>query len=476
MKKQYNMDLIRLEARKELARRNYIDYCEYVHRGAWKPYPVHKLICDVLETVMYGKSKRIIIQVQPRVGKSNTVTETFPSYYMMKHAQDGVKKSIIQTSYSGDLAEGFGARNRNKVDEFGLELFNIDLSQKQRTKSDWMLTNNAEMVSVGIGGSVTGKGADLMIIDDPIKNRQEAESETYRERLWNEWTSTLRTRLHRDASVILIQTRWHEDDLAGRLIAQGGWEVFSLPAICEEPNDILGRNLGDPLCPELGFDREWAIATKKDVGSRTWESLYQQRPTANEGNIIKREWFKWYNKNTVPQQFDELTQSWDCAFKDTKGSDFVSGGVFGRKGSDHYLLYRVKERLDFIATINAILMASKKYPTANLKLVEDKANGTAVIAMLRKKVHGIVAVTPRESKEARTHAVTPLIEGGNFYIPEDEEWAEDYINELVSFPNAKHDDQVDMTTQYLKRYINPSESIQLDTEMFGSNNDDWLFY
>lgn len=469
------MKHIALEAKKELARRHYIHYVEYVHKGMWRPYPLHQLIAMKLEEVLEGENKRIIFQMPPRHGKSQEITETFPSYYMQKWAKRGVKKNVIQTSYSADLAEDFGSKNRNKVDEFGQELFGIEISPNQRTKGNWALTNGATMTSAGIGGSLTGKGADLMIIDDPIKNRQEAESETYRERLWEEWTSTLRTRLHKGASVILVQTRWHEDDLAGRLIAQGGWEVVSFPAICEDDNDILGRKIGDPLCPELGFGKEWAVATKRDVGSRTWESLYQQRPTAAEGNIIKREWMRYYDNSTKPARFDEVVMSWDCAFKDTNDSDYVAGLVFGKKGPDHYLLHRVKDRLDFVATINAILRVAKLYPEAHLKLIEDKANGTAVMSMLRKKIHGIVAVNPKESKESRTYAVTPLIEAGNLYIPRDAEWVDDYVNELVSFPNGKNDDQVDATTQYLQRYINPSQAIHFDTAMYPDDDDGWLF-
>ena len=336
------------------------------------------------------------------------------------------------------------------------------------------MPNGATLPSAGIGGPLTGKGADLLIIDDPIKNREEAESETIREKIWSEWQSTLRTRLSKDAAVIVIQTRWHEDDLAGRLQKQGGWEVVSLPAICDTENDLLGRKYGEPLCPELGFDKVWAEMTKREVGSRAWEALYQQRPTAAEGNIIKRDWIKYYDNSTKPDTFDEVIQSWDCAFKDTDGSDFVAGFVFGRKGPDHYALYRFKERVDFVGTMRQIQHVSELFPEAYLKLIEDKANGTAVINMLRQKIPGILAVTPRESKESRARAITPIIEAGNFYVPRDAEWTEDYVNELVSFPNGAHDDQVDATTQYLSRYINPSRVVNINTR--GYSDDDWLFY
>lgn len=479
---QYDLEELKEEARKELARRHYIDYVEYVHRGYWKPYRLHRFICSKLEDVFSGKSKRVIFQMPPRHGKSNTVTETFPSYYMSKYAAMGIKKNVIQISYSADLAEDFGAKNRDKVEEYAPLLFGVEISPNQRTKGNWALKNGATMISAGVGGSVTGKGADLLIIDDPIKNRQEAESETYRERLWDEWTSTLRTRLHKDAAVIVIQTRWHEDDLAGRLIAQGGWEVISMPAICEDEDDLLGRKIGEPLCPELGFGLEWAAQTKRDVGSRAWESLYQQRPTAAEGNVFKRQWFQYYN----PLEFNidtlqTLTISIDAWFKDEQDNDFVAIGVWGNQGADHYLLYLVRERMDFVKTIQAIVSVTKRYPRATLKLIEDKANGPAIISTLRRKIHGIVGVDPgRDSKLSRAMAVTPLFKAGNIYIPDPlyAPWVEEYIEEMVSFPNGKYDDQVDMTTQYLKRYINPSQSIRIDTSMSfgGDDEDDWLFY
>jgi predicted phage terminase large subunit-like protein len=406
-----------------------------------------------------------------RHGKSNTVTETFPSYYMAKHAQRGVKKNVIQTSYSGDLAENFGRKNRDKVDEFGLSLFNVEISKSQATKGKWSLNNGATMVSVGVGGSVTGEGADLLIIDDPVKNRQEAESETYRDRLWDEWTSTLRTRLHDGASVIVILTRWHEDDLAGRLIAGGGWEVISFPTICESENDLLGRKIGQTLCPELGFDEEWAEQTKKDVGSRAWESLYQQTPTAASVNLFMRDCFKIATH--IPKTFDEVTQSWDFTFKDSKTADFVCCGVWGKKGADHYLLYRLKKRMSFTETLQAFTMVTNSYPMATLKIVEEKANGSAIISMLRKKIHGIVAINPKESKEARANAVSPIVESGNVYIPFHAEWKDDYINEMVSFPNGKNDDQVDMTTQYLQRHINKPQAVHINIDY--NDDDGWEF-
>lgn len=206
---------IATEARYELARRYYADYVQLVHAGRWKRARHLDLVCRELENIMNGTTKRLMIFMPPRHGKSMTVTETFPSFYLGKNP----KKRVIEISYSGDLAQQFGKRNRDKVEEFGPILFGHGTSTVQATKTNWNIDNGiGGMISVGIGGSITGYGADLLIVDDPIKNRAEAESLTYRDKLWDEYQSTVSTRLHAGGAVIIILTRWHEDDLAARLL------------------------------------------------------------------------------------------------------------------------------------------------------------------------------------------------------------------------------------------------------------------
>lgn len=447
-------ELILAEAKKELARRHYVNYCEYAHNGQWKAFRVHNFLCDELEKVISGETRRLIISMPPRHGKSNTISETLPSYFLMKNP--GSK--VIVTSKDEELATRFGLYNRRKVEEYGKALFGVEPVKGMSSKTNWRLSNDSEALFAPIMGGITGSGADLMIIDDPVKNEEQAQSELQRNKLWDEWTATLRTRIEGKGSVIVIMTRWHEDDLAGRLIKQGGWKVLSIP--CEaEDNDPLGREPGEMLCPELGYDKAWAEQTKLEVGLRVWESLYQQHPTVMEGGIFKAEWFKRYSKLPTREDrhgkreydVDEWTQSWDLAFKDGKNSDYVAGGVWARRGADHYLVAIIHERLDFTATVAKIKAISKSYPLAVRKLVEDKANGSAVISMLRSKLPGIIPVTPTRSKEIRAQAVTPFFEAGNIYIPEGLA-GDKYIAELCAFPNGKHDDQVDQTSQYLARH------------------------
>ena len=228
-------------AKRQLARTHYADYVEYVHHGRWKRARHLDLICAELEKVITGETKRLMIFMPPRHGKSMTVTATFPSYYLGKYPD----RRVIEVSYGDDLAKEFGDANRMKIAEHGCELFGVLLSQTAASKVSWNLEGHSGgMISVGVGGGITGKGADLLILDDPIKNRQEAESETYRKNLLDEWRSSIYTRLHPGASVIIILTRWHEADLAASLLESeaGDWKVLSLPCVCDDENDLLGRN------------------------------------------------------------------------------------------------------------------------------------------------------------------------------------------------------------------------------------------
>jgi predicted phage terminase large subunit-like protein len=446
---------IRNELRKELARRSYADYVEYVHEGRWIKSKHLLFTCNKIQEFIETNTGHafdiLILQLPPQHGKSMSTTETLPSWYLGKYPEN----RVIQASYNEETAERFCRRNKEKIKQFGKALFNIEISNVDRS-TEFELTNNVgRMISRGIMSGITSNPANLIIIDDPIKNRLEADSETFRERLWEEWQNTIKTRLSANAKVIVIMTRWHEDDLAGRiLLNEKNVTTINLP--CEaEDNDPLGRTKGQALFPEIGKDDKWLQEFKQGYmsieGSRAWLALFQGRPTNEEGNIVKRHWFKYYNE--LPKMI-LTTISVDATFKDGENNDFVSIQVWGKRDKDYYLIDRYKERMDFPTTLQAIKNIRTKYNTHST-LIEDKANGSAIISMLQREISGIIPVKPDGGKEARLNAVTPVMESGNVYLP-NAEWINDYVDELCKFPNAAHDDDVDSTSQALNylRYKN----------------------
>ncbi len=445
-------EYVQIQAKKELCRRHYRDYVEYVHEGRWISGKAVTFLCDEVQKFIETNTGHafdiLVISMPPQHGKSMTITETLPSWFLGKYP----KKRVIEVSYNEDFAQLFGRRNLRKIKQFGEEIFNIRLG-KIANNTEFELDNEiGGMISRGILSGVTGRPADLIIIDDPIKNRQEADSKTYRERNSQEWNDSLKTRLAFGAKVIIIQTRWHEDDFAGRII-KNEKHVTVINLKCEaDDNDILGRKKGDALFSEIGKDNNWLKDFKQSYttkeGKRTWYALYQGEPTPDEGNIFKRKWLKYYQ--TLPNMPYKLI-SVDATFKDKEDNDYVAIQVWGKRNADFYLIERIKDHMDFTTTLQAIRQLKNKHNDASAILIEDKANGSAVIQVLSKEFSGVIPINPEGGKVARANAVSPSFESGNVYLPEKEEWVSDYIKELVSFPNAEHDDEVDCTTQALNR-------------------------
>lgn len=256
-------------------------------------------------------------------------------------------------------------------------------------------------------------------------------------------------------------TRWHEDDLAGRLLAEeNNIKLLSFPCECESKNDLLKRQIGDALCPEIGKGKDWLEEFKASFitreGSMTWNALFQGRPTAMEGNIIERDWWEYYGTGCkLPElpQIHTWVMSVDATFKDEDQSDFVAIQVWGKTGANCYLIDAVKKHLNFPDTIMEIRRLRGMYPECKTTLIEDRANGSAIITMLRREMTGIIAVQPIGSKMARVQAILGSIESGNIYLPKDKRFTGDFVEECSSFPNAAHDDQVDCMSQALNRLI-----------------------
>lgn len=424
----------------------------HISKGKWIPARHLLYTSKKLVDVSARRIKRLIVTEPPRHGKSELISKYFPAWYLGLFPDE----RIILTSYEADFAASWGRKARDIIEEYGEELFGIQVRQDSSAANRWGIQGyEGGMNTAGAGGPITGKGGNLIIIDDPFKNAEEANSKTIRDKVWEWYQSTLYTRLEPNGVLVIVQTRWHEDDLVGRLLNPEygkveDWTIINLPAIAEE-NDVLGRKPGKALWPSR-FNIKELNRIKQSVGSYWWNALYQQRPSPPEGSIIHRSWWKYYEK--TPSAFDEIIQSWDCTFKETDNGSYVVGQVWGRKGANKYLLDQVRARMDFTATIKAIKMLSAKWPQARTKLIEDTANGPAIISVLNKEITGIIPIRPKSSKEARLYAVSPDIEAGNVYLPDPAiaPWVHDFVEECSAFPNGKNDDQVDTMTQALNRF------------------------
>ena len=427
---------------------------------------VHEEICEALdkflEDVREKRSPRLIITMPPRSGKSEIVSRRFPAYALGRNPD----MQIIATSYGSDLSARFNRDVQRIIDDDPYravfpETTLSGKSVKTTVAGAYIRTSDLfEIVghkgayrSTGVGGGITGQGADILIVDDPVKDRASANSATIRESTWDWYTSTAYTRLSPGGGVIVMCTRWHTDDLVGRLIDRDHkgtgdhWTVINYPAIAEE--DEPHRKKGEALHPER-YPLEALEQIRKAVGARDWEALYQQHPVPDGGGLFKREWIQYWDQ--LPERFDAACISWDMTFKDSKASDYVVGQVWGRKDGCFYLIDLFRGKWDFVNTLEQFISASKKYPRITRKLVEDKANGSAIISTLKKKVSGIIPITPKESKEARASAVTTLWEARNVYLPPPDRfpWVErEFIPELLSFPSGAHDDQIDSLSMAL---------------------------
>lgn len=440
------------------AKNEYRAYVELVHHGRWQNARHLNFLCKLLEEVERGELLRLIISMPPRHGKSMTVTQTFPSWFIGKNPE----RRVIEVSYSNELARKFGRENKRKIEEFGQELFNINVSRDNGSVTNWGIQGwPGGMISAGVGGSITGEGADLLIIDDPIKNRQEAESTTYRENLWSEWQDTLMSRLHPGGRVVIIMTRWHEDDLAGRLIEQDTqhkWRVINMPALAESGvEDILGREPGEALWPEHGFDEEWAHNTKFIQGSRTWESLYQGRPRPQDGGLFKASMFRKFK--VLNNCYRLLTPEGEKIYEINKCKIFQTCDVAGSKKSsaDYFVLGT------FALTPNGEILV--------LDIFRERLEGPDQPELIRRKFHEykpfligveaanmgltlyqqtvrdglpILKLRPDADKYTRALPAAARYEAGAVYHLAGAHWLNELESELMSFPNGQHDDQVDV--------------------------------
>jgi predicted phage terminase large subunit-like protein len=427
----------------KLSREGLIPFAKLTYRG-YAPNWHHRVLADKLMELEAGESGRLMVLMPPRHGKSELASVRFPAWFLGRSPQ----RRVIATSYSARLAENFGRKVRDIVaDEKFRLVFGSGLSGSSKAADRWETSEGGGYVAAGVGGSITGMGGDLLIVDDPFKNQEDADSKNYRDKVWDWYQSTLYTRIEKGGRIVVILTRWHEDDLAGRLLADGGdqWDVVSFPAIAEE--DEQYRQSGEPLWAEK-YDLQALDGIKGAVGTRVWNALYQQRPAPDDGAVFKKSWFRFYD---VEPEFDQMVQSWDMTFSGGDGSDFVVGQVWGIKGAGRYLLDQVRGRMDFMAALHALRQMTDKYPAAKAKYIEDKANGPAVISALKSEIQGLIPVNPKGSKVSRAIAITPMLEAGNVYLRRGAQFTAELMDEAALFPSGKNDDMVDAMTQALSQ-------------------------
>lgn len=427
-----------------------------------------------------GKDPWLIFTMPPQEGKSQRVSRTFPLWCQLRDPS----RKVAVVSYADGLAYRWSRQDRDDI-AFSPDL-GLAISPKVGAGGEWELDGfRGGMIATGISGGLTGRPVDVLVIDDPLKDQKEADSVITRQTCKNFWHSVASTRLPEKSIVIIVMTRWHEDDLAGYLMETqpGDFRLINIPAQADhDPNkgevDVLGREPGEYMISTRERTDEGWEKRKRSMGERAWLALCQGRPSRVDGNIFKRHHWIQEPLKAVERSdgtwfatgMDEVAMTWDMTFKDTDGSDYVVGQVWGRRGPKMHFLDEVRERMEFPETVAAFVSLVAKWPQAKVKLIEDKANGPAVIAALREKIGGIIAVTPVDSKLARARAVSPFVEAGDVYIPNviTYPFSAAFMEELAGFPNAAHDDRVDAFSQLAKRWLLDGPDSSFDDELLAA--------
>ncbi len=396
------------------------------------------LIAEKLEAVIEGKIKRLMIFMPPRHGKSELASRRFPSWYLGRFPHN----QVIAASYNSDLASDFGRDVRDIVKSPEYQnLFGITLAEDSRSVNRWHTDKRGVYIAAGVGTAITGRGAHIGLIDDPFKDRQEADSETTRNAVWNWYTSTFRTRLMPSGAIILIQTRWHEDDLAGRLLKRqkDKWDVLELPAISNEDTDNE-----EALWPSW-YDLDTLKEIKSDVGERDWNALFQQRPTVEQGTFFKRDWFKRYHLGEEPETNNYQTS--DYAVTDDDG-DFTEFGVWGIDKDNELWAkdwwYGQKETSVWIdAQLEQIKDNDTIASFGETGVIRKAIEPFLTKRAMQEKVYTRFEwITRTKDKASMARAFQGMASMGKVHIPYTD-WGDRLINQLVSFPSGEYDDAVD---------------------------------
>lgn len=420
-------------------------------------------LCEYLELVTNGEIKKLLINIPPRNGKSNLVTIIWPVWSWIQRPS----LRWIFCSYSASLSTKHSVDRRNIIES---DWFQknwggvVHLSDDQNQKQEYSNTARGHMIATSVGGTVTGKGGDVIVEDDML-NPQMAESEAERKASNSMHSHVLSNRLDNPkfGAKVLVEQRTHVDDVSGNILRkEQGWTHVKLPLMFEKKTIItfpqskreVEMEDGDFLNPTRQGKPEFDDA-KRTMGTRAFVAQYQQEPTAEEGNILKRGWWQYWRGSYRDLVLDHYIQSWDMNFKETKKGSYVVGQVWGRKGARYYLLDEVRARMDFSDTLAAFVNLSARWPMAIDKIVEDKANGPAVESALKSRIDGIILQQPYGGKVSRAQAVSPLVEAGNVFLPDPTEnsWVADFIEECAAFKGVSGEvnDRVDAFSQALMR-------------------------
>ena len=443
----------------------------------YKFYKFHATVIQQLQRVLDGECNRLILQVPPRHGKSLLASQLLPAAYLLAHPD----RYVGISSYSAELAEGFSRKARDYYREAGGLL-----NPSSQAVNAWGTEGGGGLWAAGVGGAITGRSGHLLIIDDPVKNREDAESTRMMDKLNDWYTSTLYTRLEPQVgAIVVIQTRWSENDMIGQLLdnemnvsekGRENWTIVDLPAIYEDEDDrpmLPGHceiipdwreEVGQALCPQR-YDADDLERIREAVGSRDFASLYQQRPAPEGGNMFDPTWWQYYDHDTLMPEFQRIMLSVDCTFTDNNKSDYVVGAVVGQAGNSFYVLDLVRAKLDVVGTMAMIARLYKRHALSGT-VIELAASGYAVYQMMSKKVPGLVGFKPEKSKEARASGIVPLVEAGNVYLPASATWLDAFINEFSLFPASKNDDMVDAITMAIN-YCSQRSAPQMTSVTWG---------
>lgn len=489
------------EVERRRCRRDYGEYVRLANDGFYMTH-MHRYVCDTIQAFIEAKTDKaldiLLLSIPPRSGKSYTITETLPSWFLGKNPTG----NVIICGYEGTFAEGFSRRNRDKFNRYAKDVFRVEENPNIQGVAQWETAAGGRCRAAGLKGGITGFGAELFIIDDPIKNQEMAESETVLSKIHDEMGPSVQSRIHPGGKLIVIQTRWVENDVIGYIQSNWSdyvWADINLPCECEdEATDPLHRKLGDSLMgahmgdfdlpQRIRNDNIWLKSKKMLVcageGERVWNALYQGHPSAQNGNLFRDSWWKRYSRKIGGETEDgsaagaridiadmEYTcLSVDATFKKTETSDRVAITLWGLSQKNAYLYKLINKRMGFTETVERIKRLCEEYPGIDQLIIEDKANGSAIIDTLKYTdgIPPIVAVNPLGGKYSRAQAVSPFIAGGSVYIPvdfteserreiEDDNHIETgygrFLYQMSHFPFAKNDDMVDSMSQALSRLI-----------------------